>query len=185
MGVWQKASSEMGRSRARPKIDTLIYYPYLFTRYSHSLGLCLFQFKSLESSASSDSPRCFPWDSIAFCRFWAFKARSSACCANTCSSGEIWYVPARTHDLSKYMGSALSLVSPSAIMRLVGSHLTCAWVSLIDSRMMKISILVLLSSTAVGDDGVMTEKPNDRKVTCSQLQKLKVFWQAATCTHEH
>lgn len=78
---------------------------------------------------------------------------SSACCSRISASGEIWYLPDRIHDRSRFTGSNLSFVKPSAIILLVGNHLTIPRVVRMDSRMITTSIDVRLSSIDVGAEG--------------------------------
>lgn len=86
---------------------------------------------------------------------------SSACCSRINASGEIWYLPARTQDLSKSTGSTLSFVKPSAIILLVGSQRTIPQVVRIDSLMITTSIDVRLSSMEVGAEGEIRWSYND------------------------
>ena len=57
-------------------------------------------------------------------------------------------------DLSRSIGSPASLVSPSANIRFVGTQRTVMAQAFRLSRIMVISMLVRLSSTAVGLEGL-------------------------------
>lgn len=80
-----------------------------------------------------------------------WRSFSAACVFGTVSSGDFWQVGCPIHALNKSMRSPASFVRPSYDW--LGTYLAISFVKRQLSRMMTTSMLALLSSIDVGEDG--------------------------------